>query len=116
MKAKLILLTIIMGALTAMSQTKQTTEFMVYGNCGMCENRIEKAVNIEGVDKADWNSETKMMSITFEPSLVELDQIHKKIATAGHDTDEAFAKDEVYDKLPGCCKYKRSDKAASQVQ
>jgi periplasmic mercuric ion binding protein len=110
MKALIIFLSFSMSTLLGISQIMTTTEFKVYGNCGMCEKRIEKAVAIDGVEKADWNKESKIMSITFNPSKVELDQIHQKIADSGHDTDEAFAKVEVYDKLPGCCKYDRPEK------
>lgn len=34
--------------------------------------------------------------------------IHEKIASLGHDTQNAKAKTAVYDKLPGCCKYPRT--------
>lgn len=110
MKALLVLLTFSMSGLYAMSQTKQTTEFKVYGNCGMCENRIEKAADIIGVEKAEWDKETKMIHISYDSAKVDLAQIHQKIADAGHDTELTSAKDEVYNKLPACCKYDRPEK------
>ena len=40
----------------------KTETFKVYGNCGMCEKTIEGSLkNVKGIDKADWNKETKMM-------------------------------------------------------
>jgi hypothetical protein len=33
-----------------------------------------------------------------------IDPIHKAIAQAGHDTEREKTPDEVYVKLPGCCK------------
>ena len=36
--------------------------------------------------------------------------IQQKIAGLGHDTPKAKAKNEVYDKLPSCCKYDRTGK------
>ncbi|MEY3194639.1 MAG: hypothetical protein RIQ78_736, partial [Bacteroidota bacterium] len=42
-----------------------TAKFKVYGNCGMCEQRIEKAASIKGVKSADWDVDTKILSITF---------------------------------------------------
>ena len=38
-------------SLSVFAQTK-TDSFKVYGNCGMCQKRIEKAVKLEGVSAA----------------------------------------------------------------
>ena len=101
-----------MGAFTVFAGNK-TEKFKVYGNCGMCESRIEKAAkSVEGVSKADWNKETKMMEVTFDDAKVSTEKIEKAIAKVGHDTPHFKAKDEVYSELPGCCKYDRKkDKA-----
>ena len=89
-----------------------TTEiFKVYGNCGMCEKKIEGSLaNVKGVKKADWNKETNMMEVTFVESEITLEDIKKKIASVGYDTDEYKATDESYDGLPGCCQYEREIK------
>ncbi len=97
-----------MGAVTVFAGNK-TEKFKVYGNCGMCENRIEKAAkSVEGVQSADWNKETKMMEVTFDDAKTDVHKVHMAIAKAGHDTEMHKAKDEVYNELPGCCKYDRS--------
>ena len=89
-------------------QKGEKTSFKVWGNCGMCENRIEKAaLGVEGVNSADWDKETKMLKLTCDASKAKVETIHKAIAKVGHDTDKAKADDEVYSKLPGCCKYDR---------
>lgn len=99
----------LMGVTSVFAQTTQTEEFKVYGNCGMCKTRIENAVKtLDGISKADWNIETKMIVVTFNPEKVNLNEIHKSIVHMGHDTDKMKADDEVYNKLPGCCKYERS--------
>jgi periplasmic mercuric ion binding protein len=36
-------------------------------------------------------------------------KIEMAIAKAGHDTPHHKAKDEVYNELPGCCKYDRTE-------
>lgn len=36
-----------------------------------------------------------------------MDDIQKAIAKVGHDAGKHKASDEVYDRLPGCCKYER---------
>ena len=82
--------------------------FKVYGNCGMCKKRIESALSdVKGIEKATWDVKSKMISVTFNPQTISLLTIKKKIAEAGHDTDETKADDKVYNKLPGCCKYER---------
>jgi len=82
--------------------------FTVYGNCGMCQRRIEGAVaELDGVSSAEWNKDTKEMSVTYNTKLVTLDDVQKKIAEVGHDTDKFRAKDSVYNDLPGCCQYDR---------
>ncbi|QIA08370.1 heavy-metal-associated domain-containing protein [Draconibacterium halophilum] len=110
MKTKVLSLValFIMGAFTVFAGNK-TEKIKVYGNCGMCEKRIEKAVNaVEGVSKADWDKETKMLEVTFDDAKTNVHKVHMAVAEVGHDTDMHKAKDEVYDKLPGCCKYDRS--------
>lgn len=88
-----------------------TTSFKAYGNCGMCERRIEGAVNeMTGVISSDWSADTDMLAVKYDPKKVNLQQIKEKVAGVGHDTDDVRAKDEVYDKLHGCCKYERPQK------
>lgn len=97
-------------SLVGTAQTKNE-KFKVYGNCGMCENRIEKAANaVEGVSNADWDSETKMIKVSFDESKTDVHKVHMAIAKVGHDTDMHKASDEIYNKLPGCCKYERATK------
>jgi len=83
---------------------------MVYGNCGMCETRIEDATNaLKGVQSADWDVDTKMLKVEFNEVSVELSGIHKAIAGVGHDTDLEKAEDAVYSELHSCCKYDRPE-------
>ena len=110
MKTKLNLIVAIMflGMASLFAQDVKKEEFKVYGNCGMCEKRIEKAAkSLDGVSKAKWDSETKMMEVTFDESKVKIEDIHKAIADVGHDTDKAKADDKVYSELHSCCKYDR---------
>ena len=96
--------------ITSVSGQMKTEKFKVYGNCGMCETRIEKAANsVEGVTSAEWDKETKMIEVKLEESKTDVHKVHMAIAKVGHDTEMHKAKDEVYNKLPGCCKYDRPD-------
>lgn len=87
----------------------KSEKFKVYGNCGMCEKRIEKAAtSVEGVSTAEWDKKTQMIQVELDDSKTNVHKVHMAIAKVGHDTDLHKAKDEVYNELPGCCKYERS--------
>ncbi|MBN2813105.1 MAG: efflux RND transporter periplasmic adaptor subunit, partial [Bacteroidales bacterium] len=84
------------------------TQFEVSGLCGMCEERIEQAAkSVRGVSVADWNQETGILKVSFNASKTSVDEIQQVIAGVGHDTPIYKATDEVYDRLPECCKYER---------
>lgn len=90
------------------AQTPKTETFKVSGNCNMCKATIEKAAKSAGVTKADWDVKAKVISVTYDPSKVKAEDIHKKIAASGYDTEKVKASDAAYNKLHSCCKYKRS--------
>jgi periplasmic mercuric ion binding protein len=97
----------LIGAITVFAQSK-TEKFKVYGACGMCENRIEKAAkSVDGVTAADWDQKTNMLELTYDESKTNSDKVHLAVAKVGHDTDKQKAKDEVYNNLHSCCKYER---------
>lgn len=89
-----------------MAKTKVET-IKVWGECGMCQASIEKAAKVEGVTNAVWNKETNILSLVYNPSVISSDDIQKKIAAVGYDTEKFKANDKAYAKLPGCCKYNR---------
>ena len=89
---------------------KKTDSFKVYGNCGMCEKTIEGSLKgVKGIEKADWNKDTKMMEVVYHTHDISLDEIKKKIAAVGYDTEEHRATDKVYNNLAGCCQYDRPE-------
>ena len=100
-----ILVALFMGLIV--NAQEKTDSFKVQGNCGMCKKRIEKAAKLEGVTSAIWNVETKIMTVTYDVAKISNDELQKKIAAVGHDTDKYAADDSVYSKLPGCCLYDR---------
>ncbi len=107
-KYSLVLLTIISLSFTNAGNKKERATFTVYGECGMCETRIEKAINkLDGVAWADWELETLELTVKYDPEIISLDQIKQKAAQAGHDTDEVRATKKAYESLHACCKYER---------
>jgi hypothetical protein len=102
-------LAITASALLAQEAKVIETEFKVFGNCGMCKTRIEKAMKIDEVKYAKWNKNTKMLKVAFESS-VTADSLHKRVAEVGHDTEKFKAEDDVYAALPKCCLYRDNAK------
>ena len=86
---------------------KITAEIEVDGKCGMCKTRIEEALDMKGVKFASWNVDTKMAKIIYNSEKVSMDEIKKKAASIGHDTDLYKASDHDYNNLHGCCKYRK---------
>jgi copper chaperone CopZ len=107
----ILLMTAVAVAYSQTSTQKQsaskTETFKVWGNCGMCKDRIEKTVKAEGVTSANWDSKTNMLTVTYDPLKTNQDALSKKLASVGHDTEKYKADDKVYNGLPGCCKYER---------
>lgn len=87
-------------------QDIKTEKLLVSGNCSMCEKRIEKAAYVKGVKQADWDKETKMLTVTYKPSKTSKEEILKSVAEAGYDSELFTADEKKYEKLPGCCHYR----------
>ena len=104
------------GVSNAQIKNAKTETVKIYGNCGMCETTIEKAGNVKKTAIVDWNKDTKMATITYDAKKTNKDEILKRIALAGYDSDKFLAPDDVYAKLPECCLYERVDKPVSKTE
>lgn len=109
MKNALILFTALLSFTSCNAQIKnaKTVPVKIYGNCGMCETTIETAGNLKKVAKVDWNKDTKIATITYDSTKTNQDEILKRIALAGYDSDSFLAPANAYAKLPNCCQYER---------
>lgn len=88
----------------------KTESVKIYGNCEMCEKTIETAGNIKKVASVEWNKDSKMATINYDSTKTNQNEILKRIALAGYDSDKFLAPDDVYSKLAGCCQYERVNK------
>ena len=113
MMAILLLLSVVVSS--AQIKNSKTESVKIYGNCGMCEAKIEKAGSIKKVAKVDWNQETQMATLTYDASITNQDEILKRIALVGYDSDKFLAPEEVYNNLPGCCQYDRVVKVPVKI-
>ena len=96
----------------AQIKNTKTESVKIYGNCEMCEKTIETAGSVKKIANVDWNKDSKMATITYDSTKTNQDEILKRIALAGYDSDKFLAPDDVYSKLAGCCQYERVNKTA----
>jgi hypothetical protein len=121
MKTFKIFLTILFAVITGVSTSAQSHEnmnmdkpaintvtFKVWGNCDLCKDRIESIVKGESAISANWNTKTKLLTVTFDPAKTSVDSFSKKLAAAGHDTELYKADNKAYGALAVCCQYPRA--------
>lgn len=85
-----------------------TISFKVFGLCEMCKDRIETAAKGRGVKSADWDLDSKILTISIIPSQVSKEKIQNRIVAVGHDIENKKAKEIIYNELPPCCHYRDS--------
>jgi copper chaperone CopZ len=116
-KTMMALILLLSGAFSNAQIKNTTTEtFKIFGNCGMCKTAIEKAGTINKVAKVDWNKDTNMATLTYDSKQTNQDEILKRIALAGYDSEKFLAPDTAYSNLPGCCQYNRETKVATKME
>ena len=87
----------------------KTENIKVSGTCSMDKRRIETAAySIDGVKSAVWDEYSQVLTLKYSVFKKEAaDNVQKKIASVGNDTEKYRADDAVYQKLPDCCHYER---------
>lgn len=104
-----MVIAVLLSSVSSFAQIKnvKTETVKIYGNCGMCKSTIEKAGNIKNVATLEWNKDTKMAKLSYDDKKTNQDEILKRIALAGYDSEKFLAPDDIYAKLHGCCQYDR---------
>ena len=97
-----------MGAEVQAQKTVETS-FEVSGVCGMCEDRIETALDVKGVKMADYDLDSHTLTIAYNPKKITEDKVHALLNAVGHDTEKSKATDEQYDTVHACCKYRKHE-------
>lgn len=99
---------LIVSVYSSASAAEKTETIKVWGNCGMCKKTIEKSLkDVEGVQSAIWNKQTKMLNVKFDDSKISLKKIEEKVAASGYDTQNVKGDDKAYKNLHECCQYDR---------
>jgi periplasmic mercuric ion binding protein len=110
----------ILGSVTATAQKANTQKntglksesIKVWGECGMCKKTIEKSAKTAGASAADWNTETKVLTVSYNAKATNPNKIQQAVAAAGYDTKDYTANNTAYDNLHECCKYERKEAIA----
>ncbi|HEY0654186.1 MAG TPA: cation-transporting ATPase [Chryseosolibacter sp.] len=106
----LLFLVSVLFSVSSFAQGKAVkANIKVFGNCGMCKERIETALDKGGIKAATWDVASKNLEVVYNPKKITELQIHELIAAVGHDTEKVKAKNDVYGKLPFCCLYRDHD-------
>jgi periplasmic mercuric ion binding protein len=106
-KITLILTLLLMISVVGFAQKAKpdTIRIQTSGQCGMCKERIEKALVYEkGVKSAEYNEDNAVVTVIYNPAKTTPDKLRKVITALGHDADDQPGDPKAYSKLPNCCK------------
>jgi hypothetical protein len=106
--AVLVLLSTV--SINAQIKNKKTETVKVFGNCDMCKANIEKAGNVKKTAEVIWDKDTRMATLTYDATKTNSDEILKRIALVGYDSDRFLAPKSTYESLHACCHYDREVK------
>ena len=114
LKKTVIAITLLLSVVVSNAQIKnaKTKNVKIFGNCEMRKTTIEKAGSLKKIANIDWNKNSKMATLTYDTKKTNQDEILKRIALAGYDSEKFLAPDAVYSKLAECCQYDRVAKVA----
>jgi len=73
--------------------------------CAMCVKTISDALKFaKGIKKAEVDYLTGILTVSYNPNKISVEEIKQKVSAVGYDADEIQANEAVYNKLPACCK------------
>ncbi len=108
MKNLCLFFVLIIGMSSCQSgKPERTDTFKVWGNCDKCKKTIETAANSDGVIEKNWDVDSKLMTVKFDTTKINISTIEQLIAKAGYDNDLYYGDDYAYGKLEDCCQYER---------
>jgi copper chaperone CopZ len=98
------------------SGAKKHDEFYVRGNCEMCKERIESTVKgLPGVANAEWDVDSKALSVDYDSTKITSMQIHSACAKVGHGTKMVAMDDKAHAELPDCCQMMKEGETMDQM-
>lgn len=102
-----IIVMFVMSSGIVKAQDATTAELKVKTSavCDMCKETIEKYVAFEkGVKKSNLDVESKILTVTYNPTKTTPEKIRLAVSKSGYDADDVAANPKAYKKLAACCK------------
>jgi len=93
-----------------------TSRIEVKANCEICKEKIEKTLDIPGISHADWNKETKILTVRYNEKKISLDDIHSMISNIGYATNKVNANSESQAQVMKCCQPKEPVKKCNTTK
>ncbi len=111
----LMVIAVLLSHINGFAQIKhaKTETINVSGRCEMCKKTIEEAGSSKKIAEVKWGSKNQLATLVYNSEKTNPDEILKRIALVGYDTERYLAPDDVYAQLPGCCQYERTLRPAS---
>ncbi|PZP48619.1 MAG: mercury transporter [Pseudopedobacter saltans] len=102
-------ITMLLSSINGFAQIRNAkTEIVkIYGNCNLCKANIEKAGSQKKLVSVDWDKNRQTAILTYDKKKSSKDEILKRIALIGYDSESFRAPDAIYAKLAKCCQYDR---------
>lgn len=94
------LLMILFAATSANAQMIITESFKVNADCNTpaCKKHLEKSLSDKGMKTAEWDADTRTLTVTYDPKKIDMAEIRKKVdavvsetATADNRSNKAAA-------------------------
>ncbi len=104
----LLAILLLLGSLAATAQYKKPVIVQIktpQAHCEECKVMIERFMKYEeGVAKVVVDFKKKITTITFLSDRTNIENLKTAMANLGYDADDITANEEVYKRLPKCCK------------
>jgi mercuric ion binding protein len=104
----LLVMLLLLGSLAATAQYKKPVIVQIktpQAQCEECKVMIERFMKYEeGVAKVVVDFKKKITTITFLSDRTNIENLKTAMANLGYDADDITANEEVYKRLPKCCK------------
>ena len=104
----LLAILLLLGSLAATAQYKKPVIVQIktpQAQCEECKVMIERFMKYEeGVAKVVVDFKKKITTITFLSDRTNIENLKTAMANLGYDADDITANEEVYKRLPKCCK------------
>lgn len=98
-------LTLVVFTKCADAQKTAEVKIKTSAQCGMCKERIEKAMSYEaGIVSSNLDLETKEVTVVYKPTKTTPDKIRIALTKIGYQADDFKSDPIAYENLPACCK------------